>query len=89
MTPQEPYGTSIELPSQGLDGYSKVWAAAALPDGVIVTNSDGYVGLLRNGATQPQLFFTGQINKAVAISADGKLAAIGDSSGTISLWELK
>jgi WD40 repeat protein len=67
-----------------------VYAAAPTRDGFVVANSEGIAGIVSPDSAEPRAFATdlGSI-KAVAVSNDGKLVALGDSSGNVEVWELR
>ena len=56
----------------------------------MVANSEGIAGIVSPESAEPRAFATdlGSI-KAVAVSRDAKLIALGDSSGTVEVWELR
>jgi tricorn protease-like protein len=67
-----------------------VYAAAPTRDGFLVANSEGIAAIVSPDSAEPRAFATdlGSI-KAVAVSRDGKLIALGDTSGTVEIWELR
>ncbi|MGC2697952.1 MAG: WD40 repeat domain-containing protein [Candidatus Angelobacter sp.] len=80
-------GTSLSLPNLGV---GMVYAAAPTHDGFVIANSDGIAGIVSAGAPEPRAFATDMTSiKAIAVSQDGKLVALGDSSGTVEVWELR
>jgi WD40 repeat protein len=82
-----PDSRSFALPSVGV---GVVYAVTPMHGGFVVGNGDGIVGLVSASSPEPSAFATDYLAiKAVAISADGKLIAVGDSSGHVSIWELR
>ena len=80
-------GKPVSLPDLG---SSVMYAAAPTRDGVMVTNSDGIVGVVSPNTPEPRAFATDMTSiKAIAVSQDGKLVALGDSSGHVEVWELR
>lgn len=78
---------SLALPSVGV---GVIYAVAPLRDGFVVGDGDGIVGLFSTSSAEPRAFATDHSAiHALAVSADGKLLAIGDSSGHVSIWELR
>ncbi len=80
-------GRPLGLPSLSV---ALVYAAAPTRDGFVVANSEGIAGIVSPDSAEPRAFATdlGSI-KAIAVSRDGKLIALGDSSGTVEIWELR
>jgi hypothetical protein len=80
-------GKPLGLPSLSV---ALVYAVAATRDGFVVANSEGIAGIVSPDSAEPRAFATdlGSI-KAVAVSRDGKLIALGDSSGNVEVWELR
>jgi WD40 repeat protein len=82
-----PQGLSLELPNLAVNLLS---ALAPARDGFVIGNSDGIVGVVSGAAPKPRAFATGLMAiKTIAVSSDGKLIALGDSTGTIEIWELR
>jgi hypothetical protein len=82
-----PQGRSLELPNLGVNLLS---AMAATRDGFVVGNGDGIVGVVSAAAPEPRAFATGLSGiNAIAVSSDGKLIAVGDSTGSVEIWELR
>jgi WD40 domain-containing protein len=80
-------GKPLSLPDLGA---SVVYAAAPTRDGFVVSNSDGIAGVVSPGLAEPRAFATDMTSiKAIAVSQDGKLVALGDSSGNVEVWELR
>ena len=80
-------GKSLSLPNLGV---GIVYAAAPTHDGFVVANSDGIAGVVSANAPEPRAFATDMTSiKAIAVSLDGKLVALGDSSGGVEVWELR
>jgi WD40 repeat protein len=80
-------GKPVSLPDLGA---SVVYAAAPTRDGFVVSNSDGIAGVVSAGSAEPRAFATDMTSiKAIAVSQDGKLVAVGDSSGHVEVWELR
>jgi hypothetical protein len=80
-------GKPVSLPDLGA---SVVYAAAPTRDGFVVSNSDGIAGVVSPGLAEPRAFATDMTSiKAIAVSQDGKLIALGDSSGLVEVWELR
>ena len=80
-------GKPLSLPDLGV---SVVYAAAPTHDGFVVSNSDGIAGVVSANAPEPRAFATDLSSiKAIAVSQDDKLVALGDSSGNVEIWELR
>ena len=80
-------GKPLSLPDLGA---SVVYAVAPTHDGFVVSNSDGIAGVVSPGSAEPRAFATDMSSiKAIAVSPDGKLVALGDSSGHVEVWELR
>jgi WD40 repeat protein len=80
-------GKPLSLPDLG---SSVVYAAAPTRDGFVVSNSDGIAGVVSPSSAEPRAFATDMTSiKAIAVSPDGKLVALGDSSGHVEVWELR
>ena len=80
-------GKPLSLPDLGA---SVMYAAAPTRDGFVVSNSDGIAGVVSPGSAEPRAFATDMTSiKAIAVSQDGKLVALGDSSGHVEIWELR
>jgi len=79
----------IDIPSIGSEGTGRVSAVTASRDGFIAGSNDGLVALLSPSGTT-KLFATDHSQiEALAVSANGKLLSIGDSAGSVTLWELR
>jgi WD40 domain-containing protein len=80
-------GKPLGLPSLSV---ALVYAVAPTRDGFVVANSEGIAGIVSPDSAEPRAFATdlGSI-KAIAVSRDGKLIALGDSSGTVEIWEMR
>jgi WD40 repeat protein len=71
-------------------GVGIVYAAAPTGDGFVIANNDGIAGIVSANAPDPRAFATDMTSiKAIAVSPGGKLVALGDSSGTVEIWELR
>ena len=80
-------GKSLSLPDLGV---GIVYAAAPTGEGFVIANNDGIAGVVSASAPEPRAFATDMTSiKAVAVSQDGKLVALGDSSGMVEVWELR
>jgi tricorn protease-like protein len=80
-------GKPVSLPDLG---SSVMYAAAPTRDGFVVSNSDGFAGVVSGNSPEPRAFATDMTSiKAIAISQDGKLVALGDSSSHVEVWELR
>ena len=80
-------GNYPSLPNLGAE---MVYAVAPTRDGVIMANTDGIAGIVSAGTPEARAFATDMTGiKAIAVSQDGKLVALGDSSGTVEIWELR
>lgn len=82
-----PSGNSPSLPNLGVGMVSTV---APTRDGFLIANGDGIAGIVSPGLPEPRAFATdlGSI-RAIAVSLNGKLVALGDSSGHVEIWELR
>ena len=82
-----PEGSSPSLPSLGVGMVS---AVGPTRDGFVIANSDGIAGIVSPGTAEPRAFATDLSSiRAIAVSRDGKLVALGDSSGHVEIWELR
>lgn len=82
-----PSGNPPSLPNLGVD---TVYAVAPTHDGFVMANTDGIAGIVSAGTPEARAFATDMTGiKAVAVSNDGKLVALGDSSGNVEVWELR
>jgi hypothetical protein len=82
-----PQGHSVTPPNLGVSGAS---ALAATRDGFVIANNDGVVGLVTSTVPEPRAFATDlSAIKAIAVSRDNKFIALGDSSGSVEIWELR
>ncbi len=80
-------GKNLSLPNLGV---GIVYAAAPTGDGFVIASNDGIAGVVSASAPEPRAFATDMTSvKAIAVSPDGKLVALGDSSGTVEVWELR
>jgi WD40 repeat protein len=80
-------GKPLSLPDLG---SSVVYAVAPTRDGLVASNSDGIAGVVSANTPEPRSFATDMTSiKAIAVSQDGKLVALGDSSGLVEVWELR
>jgi tricorn protease-like protein len=80
-------GKNLSLPNLGV---GIVYAAAPTGDGFVIANNDGIAGVVSASAPEPRAFATDMTSiKAIAVSPDGKLVALGDSSGMVEVWELR
>jgi WD40 repeat protein len=80
-------GKSLSLPNLGV---GIVYAAAPTSDGFVIANNDGIAGVVSANRPEPRAFATDMTSiKAIAVSQDGKLVALGDSSGGVEVWELR
>jgi WD40 domain-containing protein len=79
--------TGVRLPNLGV---GVIYAIASTGNGFAVSNGDGFAGIISTTDTEPRAFATDHTAiHALAVSLDGKLLAIGDSSGNVSVWELR
>jgi len=86
-TPANAAGFSLGLPNLGV---GLIYAVAPASNGFALTNSDGFAGVISAQETEPRAFATHHTAiRTVAVSPDGKLLALGDSSGNVSVWELR
>lgn len=77
----------LRLPNLGV---GILYAVAPMNHGFALGNGDGIAGVISTGDKEPRAFATDHTAiRAVAVSQDGKLLAIGDSSGNVSVWELR
>ena len=82
-----PSGNPPSLPNLGVE---MVYAVAPTRDGFVMANTDGIAGIVSAGTPETRAFATDMTSiKAVAVSQDGKLVALGDSSGMVEIWELR
>ncbi|HET8891047.1 MAG TPA: WD40 repeat domain-containing protein [Candidatus Angelobacter sp.] len=82
-----PRGTSPSLPSLGA---GIVYAVGPTRDGFVMANGDGIAGIVSPGSDEARAFATDMSSiRAVAVSPDGKLIALGDSSGNVEVWEIR
>ena len=82
-----PSGNPPSLPNLGVD---MVYAIAPTRNGFVIANTDGIAGVVSASATEARAFATDMTSiKAIAVSQDGKLVALGDSSGNVEIWELR
>ena len=82
-----PSGNYPSLPNLGV---GMVYAVAPTRDGFAMANTDGIVGIVSAGTPETRAFATDMTGiKAIAVSQDGKLVAMGDSSGMVEVWELR
>jgi tricorn protease-like protein len=80
-------GKTLSLPNLGVD---IVYAAAPTRDGFVIANGEGIAGIVSPGTSEPRAFATDMTSiKAIAVSQDGKLLALGDSRGHVEIWELR
>jgi WD40 repeat protein len=77
----------LSLPNLGVGTVSSV---APTRDGFVIANGDGFAGIVSPGTAEPRAFATDLTGiRAIAVSNDGKLVALGDSSGHVEVWELQ
>jgi WD40 repeat protein len=82
-----PSGNAPSLPNLGV---GMVYAVAPTRDGFVMANTDGIAGLVSASTPDARAFATDMTSiKAIAVSQDGKLVALGDSSGLVEIWELR
>ncbi len=80
-------GKNLSLPDLGV---GIVYAAAPTGEGFVIANNNGIAGVVSASAPEPRAFATDMTSiKAIAVSLDGKLVALGDSSGMVEVWELR
>jgi WD40 repeat protein len=80
-------GRNLSLPNLGV---GIVYAAAPTGDGFVIASNDGIAGVVSPSAPEPRAFATDMTSiKAIAVSPDGKIVALGDSSGHVEIWELR
>jgi hypothetical protein len=83
----KPSGNYPSLPNLGA---AMVYAVAPTRDGFVMANTDGIAGIVSAGTPEARAFATDMTSiKAIAVSLDGKLVALGDSSGHVEVWELR
>jgi WD40 repeat protein len=86
-TAATPESTGLHLPNLGV---GVLYAVVPTSNGFALANGDGFAGLISAGDKEPKAFATDHTAiRALAVSPDGKLLAIGDSSGNVSVWELR
>lgn len=77
----------LALPSVGV---GVLYAVAPMHGGFVVGNGDGLVGLFSAASPDSRAFATDFLAiKTVAVSSDGKLIAVGDSRGGVTVWEMR
>jgi WD40 repeat protein len=82
-----PSGNTPSLPNLGV---GMVYAIAPTRDGFVMANTDGVAGVVSASTPQAHAFATDMTSiKAIAVSQDSKLVALGDSSGNVEIWELR
>jgi WD40 repeat protein len=82
-----PSGNPPLLPNLGV---GMVYAVAPTRDGFVMANTDGIAGIVSASTPELRAFATDMTSiKAIAVSQDGKLVALGDSSGMVEVWELR
>lgn len=82
-----PSGSTPSLPNLGV---GMVYAVAPTRDGFVMANTDGIAGIVSTSTPDARAFATDMTSiKAIAVSPDGKLVALGDSSGLVEVWELR
>jgi WD40 repeat protein len=87
FTAAGPGRIDLRLPNLGV---GVLYAVAPTGDGFALANGDGITGLVSASSTEPRAFATHHTAiRAPAVSRDGKLLAVGDSSGNVSVWELR
>jgi len=80
-------GKTLSLPKLGV---GVVYAAAPTRDGFVVANGEGIAAIVSPGTAEPRAFATDiESIKAIAVSQDGKLLALGGSNGHVEIWELR
>jgi WD40 repeat protein len=83
-------GSQTQYPSLPNLGVGTLSAVAAARDGFVIANHDGIAGLVTIAAPEARPFATDLTAiHAVTVSRDGKLVALGDSSGNVEIWELQ
>jgi hypothetical protein len=71
-------------------GADTVRAVAPTRDGFVLGNGDGIIGLVSAAAPEARAFATDLTDiKMITVSQDGKLLALGNSSGRVEIWELR
>jgi len=82
-----PSGNTPSLPNLGV---GMVYAIAPTRDGFVMANTDGIAGIVSASTPDARAFATDMSSiKAIAVSQDSKLVALGDSSGHVEIWELR
>jgi hypothetical protein len=82
--------SQTQYPSLPNLGVGTLGAIAAAQDGFMIANHDGIAGLVSASASEARAFATDMSAiQAVAVSRDGKLVALGDSSAHVEIWELQ
>jgi len=82
-----PEGSALSLPDLGV---GIVYAIAPARDGFVISNSNGIAGVVSASTPAARAFATDLTSiRAIAVSRDGKLVALGDSSGAVEVWELR
>lgn len=86
-TSGNPQGAALDLPHFDVNS---VTAVASTRDGFVAANGDGIAGIVSSTTSAVRAFATDLTAiRAIAVSSDGKLIALGDSSGSVQVWELK
>jgi WD40 repeat protein len=80
-------GKHASVPKVGVDMLASI---AATSDGFVIGNGNGIAGMVSFTAPEARAFATDMTTiKAIAVSQDGKLLALGDSNGHVEIWELR
>jgi hypothetical protein len=80
-------GKHVSAPKVGVETLASI---AATSDGFVIGNGNGIAGMGSFTAPEARAFATDMTSiKAIAVSQDGKLLALGDSSGHVEIWELR
>jgi WD40 repeat protein len=80
-------GKHASVPNLSVDTLASITPTR---DGFVIGNGNGIAGLVSFTVPEARAFATDLSSiKAMTVSQDGKLLALGDSSGHVEIWELR
>jgi WD40 repeat protein len=80
-------GKHASAPKVGVETLASI---AATSDGFVIGNGNGIAGMVSFTAPEARAFATDMTSiRAIAVSQDGKLLALGDINGHVEIWELR